>query len=181
MKSKVFGIGMYKTGTTSLGRALDILGYKTLHGPWMQNQLADFDDGEYYDQKKWEHSWEIIKKQTEMYSGFQDYPWMFIFEKCYEWYPDAKFVMTTRDAIDRANSDANMWNTPLEQLKSSGKYQEFIDLSYLHEEKVDNFFKDKPNLLKFNVFEGDGWDKLCNFLGCNIPKQPYPHMNKGRY
>ena len=89
--------------------------------------------------------------------------------------------MTTRNAIDRANSDANMWNTPLEKLKTSGKYQELIDLTYLHDEKINKFFNDKPNFIRFNVFEGDGWDKLCPFLGCDIPNAPYPHMNKGYY
>ena len=33
-RAKVFGIGMYKTGTTSLGAALEMLGYRATYQFW---------------------------------------------------------------------------------------------------------------------------------------------------
>jgi hypothetical protein len=32
-----------------------------------------------------------------------------------------------------------------------------------------------------NTIEGDGWEKLCNFLDKPIPQIPYPHKNIGKY
>jgi hypothetical protein len=32
-------------------------------------------------------------------------------------------------------------------------------------------------LLVMNIIEGDGWDKLCPFLGTKIPSLPFPHEN----
>ena len=42
---KIFGIGLGKTGTTSLARALNILGYKTNHYPNPDKMLKrDFEE-----------------------------------------------------------------------------------------------------------------------------------------
>jgi len=181
MKSKVFCIGMFKTGTSSLGRSFDILEYKTLHGPWGTTQLDMIHDPDYDTPDKWKYYWNRIKLETEKYDAFQDYPWMWCFEKCHEWYPDAKFIITVRDAVDVANSDANMWNTPLEELKSNGRYQKFIDRYNKHYKMVKEYFKDKNNLLEIKITEGEGWEKLSPFLGIEIPKINFPHANKGVY
>ena len=182
MRYKVFGIGMFKTGTTSLGRSLDMLGYKTLYGPWGTNQPDMINDSFYETPEEWEKYWGRIKEETLKYDGFEDYPWMFCFKKCYEWYPDAKFILTARDAVAVANSDANMWNNSLEELKSNGRYQSFIDRYNKHYDSVIEFFKDKPeSLLIMEITNGDGWEKLCPFLGDDTPLTPFPHANKGVY
>lgn len=36
-------------------------------------------------------------------------------------------------------------------------------------------------ILVFDVFSGDGWEKLCNFLDRPIPNRPFPHKNIGCY
>ena len=41
---KVFCIGMFKTGTTSIGHKFDILDYKTLHNPWRPEGIMIRDD-----------------------------------------------------------------------------------------------------------------------------------------
>jgi hypothetical protein len=33
-------------------------------------------------------------------------------------------------------------------------------------------------LLVLNVVAGEGWDKLCPFLGVPMPADPFPHMNQ---
>lgn len=51
-----------------------------------------------------------------------------------------------------------------------------------HNQNVIEYFKDRSNkLLIMNVFDGDGWDKLCSFLECNIPNTKFPYVNKGLY
>ena len=37
----------------------------------------------------------------------------------------------------------------------------------------------KDRLLEFNL--GDGWDKLCPFLGVDQPEGPYPRINDGPF
>ena len=34
----------------------------------------------------------------------------------------------------------------------------------------------EENLLEYKL--GEGWDRLCKFLGTEIPKQPFPHINE---
>ncbi len=43
MRNKVFGIGLSKTGTKSLVKALKILGYKSVHYPRNLNVLKNYD------------------------------------------------------------------------------------------------------------------------------------------
>ena len=35
----------------------------------------------------------------------------------------------------------------------------------------------KDNLLEFRP--GDGWEALCDFLGKEVPSEPFPHVNEG--
>ncbi len=52
-------------------------------------------------------------------------------------------------------------------------------LSYVYDTHVKNvrdYFKDRPDdLLVMNIFEGDGWDRLCSFLGKERPGVDFPH------
>jgi len=44
------------------------------------------------------------------------------------------------------------------------------------------FFQDKPSqLLIMNIFEGDGWDKLCPFLHKPVSRKPFLHKRKEKY
>ena len=63
---KVFEIGMMKTGTTSLGRAFEILGYK--HKGWslkIYNQFLESDKKDY----------KILYEVIDNYDTFVDAPW----------------------------------------------------------------------------------------------------------
>ena len=41
--AKIFGIGLSKTGTSSLSEALEILGYSTVHFPRSLSEIAYYD------------------------------------------------------------------------------------------------------------------------------------------
>ena len=43
---------------------------------------------------------------------------------------------------------------------------------------IESYFRDKSNLLVMNIFEGDGWEKLCEFLDKPIPNIEFPHEHK---
>jgi hypothetical protein len=44
---------------------------------------------------------------------------------------------------------------------------------------VKEYFRDRPDdLLVMNICAGEGWEKLCPFLGLAIPKVKFPHEFK---
>ena len=47
---------------------------------------------------------------------------------------------------------------------------------------VKNYFSERPeDFLVIDFTKGEGWEKLCSFLGVEIPSEPIPHANKGLY
>jgi hypothetical protein len=47
-----------------------------------------------------------------------------------------------------------------------------------HQRNVLWYFQDRPSdLLMFDLCGGDGWEKLCSFLGKPIPDQPFPRVS----
>ena len=47
-------------------------------------------------------------------------------------------------------------------------------------EEVLSYFANRPaDLLVLDVVGGDGWDRLCPFLGLEPPARPFPHLNAG--
>jgi hypothetical protein len=50
-----------------------------------------------------------------------------------------------------------------------------------HIQEIRDYFKDRPDdLLEICWENGDGWEKLANFLGKPVPQEPFPHRNKRR-
>jgi Sulfotransferase domain len=87
-KSKVFVIGLSKTGTTSLGDALSKLGYRRsgwedLRSRWLY------------------HAWfwgnlQALDSHTSRFDAFEDIPWAQTYRRFADIYPSAKFVLTER-------------------------------------------------------------------------------------
>ena len=101
---KIFCIGMFKTGTSSMAIAFEKLGYKTLRGPWWPKGIMIMDD--FYERpNEWIPYYTVIKDKIGHYNAFVDYPWMFLYDKIDNWYPQARFVLTVRDSEALAKSD----------------------------------------------------------------------------
>ena len=48
-----------------------------------------------------------------------------------------------------------------------------------HVRAVRKYFKNKPDkLLVVDITKGNGWEKICPFLGKEIPNDDFPHSNK---
>lgn len=87
--SKVFGIGFYKTGTTSLSSALDILGYNVIHGD--QRSKSIYKDGGITLvrlMKAQNYKWEIFNH----FDAFTDVPYSIAWREIYNMFPDAKYI-----------------------------------------------------------------------------------------
>lgn len=87
-KTKIFGIGLGKTGTTTLGVCLNSLAYQ--HYGWYsltnykllhKIKLDNFDD---------------VYRVVNQYDCFEDYPWPLIYKCLDQKYPNSKFILTTR-------------------------------------------------------------------------------------
>jgi len=178
-KQKVFVIGFHKTGTSSLGKALQILGYKVCGS---LKEGMDYEDSaigftEYLFQKG--------KQLLEKYDAFQDTPWFLLYEELYRAYPNAYFILTVRNPESWLNSVQSHFGineypyheriyTSLDPFKSRELYlARFTD----HNQAIREFFKGNDNFLEFSI-ESDGWEQLAGHLGLKIPITKFPYANK---
>jgi hypothetical protein len=54
----------------------------------------------------------------------------------------------------------------------------FVAAYARHHADVRRYFRGRPDdLLEMNILEGDGWEKLCPFLGIPVSSEPFPHLN----
>jgi hypothetical protein len=180
---KVLGLGLSKTGTTSLAEALNTLGIKTIHYPW--------DQSTYEDLKKGNYKLSILNT----YQGITDITIAPYYAQLDKAYPRSKFILTVREVGSWLRSVGTHWSTPT---KITGIYREYTDyiracvygtsefnedrfryVYELHCRNVSEYFAHRQgDLLIMNIYEGDGWEKLCPFLGLPIPNLPFPHLNK---
>jgi len=168
---KIFCIGVPKTGTTSLHKALKILGYKS---------VKMYDWTSYW--KKGEDKYiDMIKKSYfEVYS---DYPFgMNIYKKIDREIPNSKFILTIRDSKALKKSYINFYeNSPFSEYIINN-LEEILKNTKERDKEINDYFKDKKSqLLIMDILNGDKWDKLCSFLNKPIPKKPFPHKNKQIY
>jgi hypothetical protein len=180
INGKVFCIGMFRTGTTSLSNSLEIIGYTVSSLPWWNpfNLTPMIFDVWYENPNEWDMYIPKLKEYTLQYDSFSDYPWMFLYDKCYEWYPNSKFILTVRDPEELAESEYRWWNyhnIPLHKFPPKSK---FIDRYINHYNSVIAFFENKNNFLQMNIFEGDEWDVLCEFLNKDVPSVKFPQLNR---
>jgi hypothetical protein len=175
---KVVGIGLSKTGTSSLSDMLTTLGYRVC-GP-RKAILARVRRGEM----------SAVDPVLESYDAFEDWPWPLTYRHVMERYgPKAKFILTVRGSSDKwlASVMAHGLRTdPARSMRLAygyyrpfGREQEFRATYERHNDEVRRFFADYPGqLIEFCLDKGDGWEKLCSFLGEPIPSQPVPHRNR---
>jgi Sulfotransferase domain len=182
---KVFGLGLSKTGTSSLGEALNILGIKTIHYPHDRRTLADLRSGNY--------ELSIL----EEYQGIVDIPVAPYYAQLDRIYPDSKFILTVRDKHSWLSSIETHWRSRNARMNRNPQYKEFTrfisacvygSLEYnmdrflyvydTHVRNVQYYFRNRPeDLLILDICGGDRWEKLCNFLGLSIPRARFPHAN----
>lgn len=183
---KVFGIGFHKTGTTSLGAALDALGYATCDGAGAVREAVGHSE---MMRLLREQQLEPIMRVAKQYNGFTDNPWFMLFRQLDQTFPGSKFILTLRDErrwiesavryFGRTDSDLRTWiygsGSPVgNEWRWLARYRE-------HVEQVKAHFRDRPDdLLVVDWEQGDGWKQLCRFLGRPIPSQPFPHITKPR-
>ena len=180
---KVFGIGWAKTGTTTLGSCLEILGYR--HQGQDLDLVYDVRDG----------NLERIFSVVDRFDVFEDWPWILLYEALDRRYPGSKFILTVRDTETWWRSYQNHITTrgaraDIREIRriiygfdeDLQDRQAYVDRYEGHNEAVRHYFAGRPNdLLVLDWEKEHGWPELCRFLGKKEPKQPLPHANAGTY
>jgi|AntRauTorckE5430_2_1112549.scaffolds.fasta_scaffold00173_1 hypothetical protein len=184
MKTKIFCVGLNKTGTSSLHVAFEMLGLKSVH--WKD------DNGLNIKTKIGENFLNGINilDGIERYDAFSDWDMGTshqVFKEFDKQYPNSKFILNTRDIGGWLDSREK--HVKRNQQKKSENPD--ADITWLtvdreawklqyerHHEEVYNHFKErKSELLTFDVTKGDGWEILCPFLDLPIPQSPFPKAN----
>ncbi len=170
--NKVFGIGLGKTGTFSLTDALELLGIPTLHHAKRVRRVL---------QEEREEDKKILSTFSE-YRGFTDHPFNRIYKEADEEYPNSKFILTLRDLDDWVLSKYKWWtHKPESYKKENGPFdvQEQKDWHRRHIANALEYFSGRDeDFITLRICEGEGWNKLCPFLGVNVPDCNFPHSNK---
>ncbi|KAI8889098.1 hypothetical protein K501DRAFT_239425 [Backusella circina FSU 941] len=196
---EVISAGMSRVGTVSLCTALDILGYNTIHFKnFSRDETLDLEGFKDAVNNREEADWD---KLYENYNAAVDIPTWVWYKDLVKKYPNAKVILTVREPESWYTSMKNLGailNDPKNQIDSerSVKVKEVRHAFYCaHDSPIYGKMKDKEsgmaafekhnqdvidfvpkeNLLVMQL--GEGWERLCEFLGKPIPDVPYPNLN----
>lgn len=181
--TRIFGIGMHKTGTTSLHHALQILGYDSGH--WTNAHWA---------KSICREMWKTGRSATlERCYALCDLPIPLFYRELDKAYPGSKFILTLRPEDDWLQSVKRHWTSnnkyhhqwdddPFshqvhEMLYGQSTFNEqvFRERFRRHNAEVMQYFRQRPeDLLVMNIGAGDEWGRLCRFLGNTVPSVGYP-------
>lgn len=179
---KVLGVGLSRTGTTSLTDALEALGYRTKH--YENARINDVLYG-----KNARPDW----RRFDDFDALTDVPTSYFYREILDAYPDCKAVLTLRNEDDWWRSMVKHYQSRYgkngaHNLKLVGTVRNIVYGSiepkeYLYRkvyrEHNERVLREIPadRLLVMDITCGDGWESLCGFLGHEIPGEPFPHKN----
>ncbi|HWF77491.1 MAG TPA: sulfotransferase [Caulobacteraceae bacterium] len=192
MPLKIVGSGLGRTGTKSMQTALAMLGFGPCH-----HMVEVFMHPEsmalWVDAAEGRPNWDEIFKD---YQSAVDYPTAAYWKQIADHYPDAKVLHTVRDpdkwfestqatifaqaspAVGGAGGDDlrtrffNGFMGPIREHLADRAWM--TDYFRRHTEEVKAAVPPE-RLLVYEV--GEGWPRLCEFLGVPVPAEPYPSEN----
>ena len=191
MSLSIIGAGLGRTGTMSLKLALEQLELgRCFHMiELMDNQhlLPHWDRAGRGESVNWD----------EMFDGYGatvDWPSSSFYQELAAHYPEAKIILTTRDAdkwfdstqatifkgIEERADPSNPFGSMIQNVIVSmfdgdlHTREHCIAVYEKHNAEVRRVIS-ADRLLEFNI--GEGWGPLCKFLGKSIPETPFPRVN----
>ena len=180
MIMKIFGIGLSKTGTSSLTKALKMLGYQnSIHNPseWL---YLDGSKGLSFEFEKLDD----VETATDIEIAYY-------YKELDKRYPGSKFILTTRDVGGWVKSCENHFNDMLDSSEaehelhkaiygSSTFNKELFRSAYTnHIDDVRSYFRGRDNdLLILPIESNSKMELLADFLGIENSMQSYPTANK---
>lgn len=178
-RAKIFGIGLNKTGTTTLHECGRILGYRctSCSRSLLDDVITRRDFTE-------------VKRVVAEYDLFEDWPWPLIYRDLDQLFPGSKFVLTVRKSEDswlKSLRSHSLRTSPVRTCRKlaygfdypHGHEQEHIDFYNRHNSEVRQYFSNRPDdFIELCWEQGDGFAELCRFLDVEQPDAPLPHANR---
>lgn len=186
--TKIFGIGLSRTGTKSLTKALNLLGFNIVHYPVSEQLFEEMASGNY--------DFSLL----DDLDGITDITVASFYAQLDKLFPGSRFILTVRNKSEWLAGLLKHWEgrsafdySPEREIHMKirrflratvyGTYSFNAErMSYiydLHIHNVREYFKDKPGaLLILDITNGDGWEKLCPFFNLPVIAEPFPRINK---
>ena len=174
----VFNVGLNRAGTTSLARALGLLGYRALHYRHRGLRLYDLARANAAAGRRLFHGLDAA------YDAFSDFAGHQFFRALDRQYPGSRFILTWRELgswLDsrerkvRKNLARPDYRYALRTVDREGWTRDRE--RYLAD--LEAHFANRPgDFLVIDIPGGDGWEKLCAFLGKPVPEVPFPCENR---
>lgn len=190
MVNKIFGNGLSRTASKSLAVGLGMLGYHSKHwryglkilnyGPNNQDKLV------------------INSDPLEGPDAFTDTPIARTYQELDNLFQGSKFIYTTRDKdswlescknhfqpVPEEDYERRMANLSVGERLNHDIYgtiqfdEDLFSQAYdRHDREVREYFQNRPDdLLVLDIINGDGWEKLCDFLDKPIPNKTFPRVH----
>ena len=180
-KGKVLYVGHGKTGTSSFGTALEILGYRLYEN--------DLELMKAWNSREYNKLWKV----ADNYDAFEDYPWPYTYKEFDKQYPGTKFILGIRPNEDEWVNSI-IYQTLRAGTKNKrrlvaethyheygfGKYPVLYEEQYKeayrqHNKEVREYFKDRDDFIEITLWsKGNYWKEICDFLECKEPTLPFP-------
>jgi len=180
---KVIGIGLPKTGTTSLGYCLRRFGFK--------HHTFDMDLAV----KVKRNQIDEVLARAKQFESFEDWPWFSIYRELDLRFPGSRFILTVRKdtatyvhSLQRhheregiRNKDfikPHWWDEVFGVDPAAWDYEYSARRYEKHNRDVLEYFGARLNkdLLVVCWENGDGWDAIAKFLNKPVPNEPFPHL-----
>jgi hypothetical protein len=203
-RTKIFCIGRNKTGTTSLKKAFEDLGFVVGN-----QRKAELLSAQY-----WQKDFDAIVDYCTTAEVFQDFPFSYpeTYKQLDKAFPGSKFILTVRDNPEQWYNSVTKFHAKLFGNGKIPTVQQLQNAPYVHKgwmwenlsrlygvsskenpydkeklvkhyEKhnadVIEYFKSRNNdLLVINLSDPDAYTKFCEFIGVKSDKNNFPWENK---
>lgn len=170
---KIVGVGMGKSGTSSLHEALNLLGFPSFHNARIAKEKIA---------QARRKGAPVLSEFAAEIRAFTDFPFAFrdVYSAIRQQYPGTRFIWTVRDKQSWVDS----------RLRQNQRYREYeYDRVHLpekdelesqweqHMQRVPRDFAGYPFFLEYDLCGGAGWPPLCEFLGVSEPIERFPWEN----
>jgi hypothetical protein len=203
-QEKVFCIGLNKTGTTSLEKALGDLGYRMGSVPYGERLLKNY----------LARDFSPIIEFCKTADAFQDIPFSlpYTYVLLDHYFKNAKFILSIRDTPEQWYRSLVTFHSnaffagkrPTEEMLREETYrykgfmwdgqygvipalrskadpydmQSHLDFYNAHNESVRVYFNGKANMLELNLAQPGSYLKMCEFLGKQSVTDSFPWLNR---
>ena len=205
-RTHIFQLGMICAGSTSLCEALNILGIPSLHWEGPGPDYKQFENEIIPENIK--SNRRLFYPYDEQFTGFLDFNGVLFYQTLYEMYPESKFIFTGRAYepwfesalrlsqtrwrngepvyINAGPRRVSMINSNIGQDMPEAELvlrKKDMQNYYIHNHQIPMFFKNNPRFLQMKICDGggDGWEKLCDFLGKDIPDVNFPKLKSNNF